>query len=517
MTHLFPRRRDLGSRLQFHSQALSIVACVTLSGCFAAQPEDFADSQTEAARSFRLEVGTVRDTSLTFPVAAIPRLPTFRVFGPQAEDDVHLFTGTIDDALISNLSRGPLRAGHRSRVVEGDTEAHDGFVTFVPHDPLPNGENFVVAVADFSGVDHGVFVAEVTVAAEGGGAVLLSAWPPQEARGVPTSLPRTLLAFDAVVEDLTVDVTRLLAGEVARDVEVTTAEVSCVREGLAGAFCLEVVLPRLDDGATYRTRASGIDRGGVPVRAQTLFTTAPASPTLEPLPLTCALDEIADGAFCVLATDTQVTVRARFGAPVRAFLESERGASGVVAPRGEVKLTLDRLAPDQILRADLVVFDLADVLTAYPLELRTAEPLATIAISEVCANPYGDEPGQEYVELHNHGERSVNLGGLSVSDEEGAMGDVLPAVWLPPDGRALVVSDAFLEEPDEDPPPAPAAALLFIGRSIGNGLRNAGDSLFLRDGSLRRLSSAPAVAVPEGECLLRDGDTFVIGECSPGR
>jgi hypothetical protein len=165
---------------------------------------------------------------------------------------------------------------------------------------------------------------------------------------------------------------------------------------------------------------------------------------------------------------------------------------------------------------------------AHRVPLRTSEPLATVSIHELLADPIGPEPDQEWVELFNYGSSSVDLQGFTLADRADAPGQPLAAapLRLPPQTHALLVSDAYDPSRGMDASPAPGVLLLRLGRALtGSGLTNAGEMLLLRDALGRRVSAAPAAPRPrKGTCSARaspdpreagDG-SFAYAACSPG-
>ena len=111
--------------------------------------------------------------------------------------------------------------------------------------------------------------------------------------------------------------------------------------------------------------------------------------------------------------------------------------------------------------------------------LTTAPPMAHVIINEVLANPVGEEPQQEWVELYNDGLAPAHLLGWQLEDVGGEAS--LPDVTLPPGAFALVVNESFDPESEWDPMPPPNVPLLRVAELGNNGLANGGEPMRLRN------------------------------------
>jgi hypothetical protein len=102
------------------------------------------------------------------------------------------------------------------------------------------------------------------------------------------------------------------------------------------------------------------------------------------------------------------------------------------------------------------------------------DPLPSVALVELLPNPAGSETTQEWVEIVNHGQSPIEVGGLILADKAGS--DVLPAQVLAPGERALIVGEAYLPTDPKDIPPREGAPLIRVsGKLGGDGLSNAGE------------------------------------------
>ncbi len=99
---------------------------------------------------------------------------------------------------------------------------------------------------------------------------------------------------------------------------------------------------------------------------------------------------------------------------------------------------------------------------------------ATVAITEVLADPFGAEPGQEFVEIANIGSESVDLSGWMIDDNGDRNGDEVPSgSVLVGGGVALLVSPDFDPLAGGDPTPTVEAQIIYLDGSIGSsGLKN---------------------------------------------
>ncbi len=145
-----------------------------------------------------------------------------------------------------------------------------------------------------------------------------------------------------------------------------------------------------------------------------------------------------------------------------------------------------------------------------------------IAITEVLADPFGPEPGQEFIEIVNLGQEAVDLSGWMIDDGGDANGDLLPeGTTLEPGQVAVLVSPAYNPTEGQDPSPDSAALVVMLETSIGsNGLKNSdAESIELYDaaGILVSQYQGQAGSPVEGSGAIRitaelpDGDPLAFG------
>jgi hypothetical protein len=109
--------------------------------------------------------------------------------------------------------------------------------------------------------------------------------------------------------------------------------------------------------------------------------------------------------------------------------------------------------------------------------------LGHIIISEVYYDvdgEHGSEPSNEWVEIYNPTDEDVDMGGWSIADA--ASSDVLPGgAVVPAGGYLVIVGDASTPTETLWEMPEGAVVVMLDNASIGNGLGNTGDAVFLRN------------------------------------
>lgn len=497
-----------------------------------------------APASFRILSVKVRDASgLTWDDDA-PRLPSIVVRftePPEATGDALLLAGETDDDLLGDLAEAPLRAATIARRIGAQWSLDDATLTLVPDAPLLPGATLTLALPAWLSSARGArlgaaFAQTFTIStAPGAGARATDSWPPDGAFGVPTSLALVALRFDGDVPRAERAIT--LTDASGARIEGATSVVACTEIGWPDGTCAMLTLatalaPMREHVVTFPEGT--VDATGAPLPPMTArFVTSDdhAAVPIEALALTCIGDEHDAPPACVRADDESIALRLALSGPARfAWTTVDRSGSGI-APRGDVAITLTALDADTGVDVALRAMGYDGRETPFALQLATTEPLVTLSIAEVRADPRGPEPRQEYVELWNYGAIAVDLAGLSLSDSA-ADGDALPPLSVAPGARVLVVTDDF--DPDDrasgDVPVPAATPLARVDHTLcSGGLSNAGEPVFLRDALHRRISAAPATPPPiEGSCIVRTASSMRTGEpgafeyaplgtCTPGR
>ncbi len=528
----------------------SALLALWLTACLTVPPRPDASVAGDAGRDAApppapprvLELSAADRRGAAWPLEGVPRSPLLRVTlsdAPlEAPPPIWLFAGADADDLREDLAADPLRASSRARIVGAALEGEGPAWTIVPEARLARGEALAVGVgAWLRGASSGLRMGEPFVAAlrvsvdPAAGAAVTDSWPPDGASAVPPSIRELIVRFDGPVDGLR-DGVALLEPDGAM-VPSIVRPFACDAFGWEGGLCAVLAPDRSLAPSTAHRLVVGetvLDATGAPVGPWTARFTTSAEGADEPpalLALPCALDEVAIDDGCVLADDGRVVLRIAASEPVRATLSIAGRTVREVAPRGTATLAALDLPPDTELATVLRLEDLGGNVVERALALRTTEPLLSLAIVEVRADPLGAEPRQEYVEVLNFGEDGVDLEGISISDRPDSAGDAVPRPQrLAPGQRALLVADGFdPEDPADSPPVPPGVPLVRVGASLATGgITNAGEALYLRDGAMRRLSATPALPAAAGSCIVRTGadprgdapHLFAIAPCTPG-
>ncbi|MEM1415246.1 MAG: lamin tail domain-containing protein [Myxococcota bacterium] len=483
----------------------------------------------DAAPPFGLSGVSVEDANgRPWPPGATPRRPIVRIEATRpwaAGTEAWLFRDTLsEEELREDLDRAPARVATLATVL-ALAGAEGATLLLRPDEPLALGATLRWAVPawaeDAAGTPLGAAsVGTLRVAESDAGAVLLATWPPSGAAGVPATLAEAAFHFDDALA--TLEGLGLEGPEGA--VAASAWRVPCGALGWAKGECvvLDVVGPLGAGAYAFVVGAETRDRTGAPLGPLRIgFRVGDPAP-LALVALPCVPAETSIAELCALADDDAVVLRLAATAPARVTLRTEGAEVRSTAPRGEATLVLEDLGNDRSVAATLELVGLGGATLQRALELRTTPPLAPVALTEICSDPLGREPKQEWVELLNYGTVPVALDAFTLADRADAPGDALPARTLAPGGRALLVADAF--DPAESPEPVPAGVpLLRLGTSLASGgLTNAGEPIYLRDAEGRRLGAAPARATGPGLCLRNAEPTatrtgrWSIGPCTPG-
>lgn len=242
----------------------------------------------------------------------------------------------------------------------------------------------------------------------------------------------------------------------------------------------------------------------------------------EPAAAACQPGEAPFGPGCAAVADDRILVRSP-EAPTLWAVAGE-GLDLVVAAGPGEPFLIAPLPPLSAIALEVVAVDAAGRASRATFTAITLAPMPHVVINEVLANPIGPEPEQEWVELYNDGLVAAALGGHVIVDVGGET--ALPEATLAPGEHALVVNEAFVEDDELDPPPAPGTQLLRVPQLGKSGLANGGEPLRLKDASGAVVSRSPAMAASKaGMSLSRvsprspDGPaaSFVQGWPTPGQ
>jgi hypothetical protein len=475
-----------------------------------------------------------------WPLDALPRSFVLHLesSAPLAanDEDVILVRGRADDALREDAARRPLNESTRARRIAAEVTVVGTHTELRPRAALAPGELVTLVIAAFATSIDGESLGETAVvegeisASSQAGARVIATFPADGSADVPPNAEPFVFALDGEVA-LGGGAVILRAADLA--IEHALGLAPCGPFGFEQHTCM-LVAPAspLPSGTaiTLETTSSLRDATGasVPTSAIHLTTALEAdvdAPVLSS-PSSCPIDaspDVSEG--CVVATDRTWSITLEASEPVRIELALESGVVRALAPRGRATLSIAGLPPSHREEARLAMVDLAGLRTERPLTIATTAPLRELTITEVCADPIGPEPTQEWVEIANVGYVAVSLEGLTISDRDDLPGTPLGSSRvLVPGARVLVVGDGF--DPDLAGAP-PGAPLVTVGRTIvPSGLANGGEPLYLRDSDGHRLAHVPALGGEAGRCVVRreGGDPradaiteFHYDACTPGR
>mgnify|MGYP003471432755 CR=1 FL=1 len=477
------------------------------------------------------------------PLTHLPRLPRLLLEVPApAEPDgaPWLFAGAMDRNLARDLMRLPLTAASQERVVP-TRRAHSGHdLSLVPQATLRAGAHYTLALplsalseAQAQQNERQPWSVDLHVDdSPAAGAAVRGSFPAPGAAGVSPGLAWAALSFDGEVYGASDGI--WLEDTAGFALPGVTQPMACEALDTTAVSCMRWLPRQALARATSYTLRSGQalrDAHGAELEALRIdFTTAAESGTLLPTWQrgVCAVDEQTLDEGCARVLDDRIELRLFPSSNVRVRVELG-GKPQLALPRSEgVHIALTGLAPDSEQRVSLSALDAEERETRRELTLRTAATLPTLSISEVYADPAGEEPAQEFVELWNYGARGLPLAGLYLGDSARELGQLIESeAHLAPGARALLVSDAFSAASALDVPPRAGSVLVRVGKTLTpGGLSNRGQALYLRDAAGHRLSATPDRPAPQaGLCLSRidldpraqDPEDFRSGEaCTPG-
>ncbi|MBW2458649.1 MAG: lamin tail domain-containing protein, partial [Deltaproteobacteria bacterium] len=396
-----------------------------------------------------------------------------------------LIAGEIGPAHLGQLARDEISAALTERLIPTvEWQEHDGTIVLAPTIELTAGEIYSVAC----GMPK--MSRELTVARHDELPHLDLLWPPDGVASQSSERRLAVWCGDGSLPPLTQGTALLPTGEPVTLRRGATAQGRghrCIHvepDGRAGE--VQVVAPPLVHDGT------GDPLGRLEPTA--LRNDGPAIPFE---PSICDDDELPIGPGCARVADDRMVLRAP-AMPLLWSVTTTQPANQLdvvmTTQPGEYE-TLGPLPPASAMTLLVDVFDLAGRLETTTHQLTTAAPMAHVVLNEVLANPVGEEPEQEWVELTNDGLAAAELGGYVLTDIGGET--VLPEATLLPGAFALVVNEDFDETSDYDPTPAPSTLVLRVAKLGKGGLNNQGEPLKLWDGDGNLVSRFPATPKPK--------------------
>jgi len=367
---------------------------------------------------------------------------------PVAPQRLALVSGEISSAQLGQLARDEPSGALRERMVPSLIWTDpDGSLVLAPTRALEHGESYALA----SGTPR--FQQSITVAVEDALPLLALVWPPEgaAAAGVRSGVwcgaaPLSVLAEDVTLEPGQVQ-GRLRAGA------IHSVGDHCVHlEQLASEEPALLPPPLLlGPGGAELARLEPI----------ALRSDAEASPLT---PVVCGTDEQRFGPGCLRVSDDRAWLVTPEAPMLWAIADGTRHT--VVVSHGDT-LLLGPFEPATVTTLTLETLDLQGNIAVDALRIDTLAAMPHVVINEVLANPVGEEPEQEWVELYNDGSVSAQLGGYLLEDVGGETW--LPEVQLGPGEYAVIVNAAFDPTSDYDPLPEADARLVVVGKLGKNG------------------------------------------------
>jgi hypothetical protein len=219
-------------------------------------------------------------------------------------------------------------------------------------------------------------------------------------------------------------------------------------------------------------------------------------------PLACEPGEIQFALGCALVQDDRLIVRGP-STSLDWLVTSDRRAydlfDGTVPPSG--RFIARNLDPSTWEELEVSTVDVRGAKREYKVVVKMGELMPHPVLNEVYANPFGSEPAQEWIEIHNDGLMDVELGDLILRDDGGER--VLPAFALQHDEYVLLTREDLKTKGGQGDPSLQGCDVVSM-QSLGkNGLANSGETLSLVDADGVVLSQFLPVAVKDGQSASR--------------
>jgi hypothetical protein len=425
---------------------------------------------------------------------------------PVAPQRLALVRGEISSAQLGQLARDEPSKALSERIVPSLIWSDpDGSLVLAPTRALARGESYALA----SGTPR--FQQSITVMAEDPLPLLALVWPPEGvAVGVRSAVWCGATPLPFLAEPITLEPAQVQAR--LRSGAIHAVGDHCVHlEQLTSDEPALLPPPLLlgPDGAELaRLEPIALRSDGV------------ASPLT---PVVCGPDEQRFGPGCLRVSDDRAWLATPEAPVLWAIADDSRHT--VVLSQGDT-LVLGPFEPATATMLTLETLDLQGNSTLDALRIDTLAAMPHVVINEVLANPVGEEPEQEWVELYNDGSVPAQLGGYLLEDIGGEIW--LPELSLGPGEYAVLVNATFDPTSDYDPLPAADAKLVVVEKLGKNGLNNQGEPLKLSDANGELLSRFPTSPKPKaGRSVMRthpkaldaDPASFVLsaeGASTPG-
>ena len=145
---------------------------------------------------------------------------------------------------------------------------------------------------------------------------------------------------------------------------------------------------------------------------------------------------------------------------------------------------------------------------------------ANLIINEVMAAPFDDESLNEWVELYNNGSEAINVSGFLFGDNSGndtiegglyrGEGTIIPAYGY------AIMTDHSTRVYDNFNYSDYAIKLYVDDDSVGNGLKNSGESLYLYDNSMQLIDRMDYNETEKGNCFAFINGSWQESFCTAG-
>lgn len=460
---------------------------LVLLGCEPALP--VPSTQTEEPPSIHLELSPAASPDA---IAAVTHL---RLVGA-GKEGVTLVAGEVGPRQLDQIAEADLSKALAERIVPAVTWVEGDDAVVAPLVPLPQGERFDLVVAERE------LVFPLTVSATAL-APLTRLFPPP---GVIAGSVEVVFCAPTPLEPLDEEAALLPDGPRGRFVTRSP--------GGGGARCVRFVSAEAVSGEWMPPPFVG------PLLPLEPAPIAVAEPTASPQPVSCDAPEIAIGPGCARIEDDRMVLRPP-DAPVFWTISSE-GLDQAFATDGGREVVVAGLTPDSVVDLLVETLDLGGAWAQHAVRVETLPPRPRFVLNEIYANPVGEEPEQEWIEIVNAGSASGDLSACTFQDIGGEV--ALPPAWIGPGAFVVVVNSTFDPASEYDPAPAGSATVLTVEKLGKNGLSNSGEptKLVCDDGTVSR---APAEPKPKpGMSLARvtpgapdpDPSSFELASPTPG-
>jgi len=198
----------------------------------------------------------------------------------------------------------------------------------------------------------------------------------------------------------------------------------------------------------------------------------------------CLDHEVPQASFCVGVASYGVSIRFGTNEPAKAKASTDTGSLFEESAYGTSHwIPLGPLTPATGQAISVEAADASGNAARASLDATTDAARPALAITEVLVDPKGPEPAQEFIEVYNFGQETVDLAGWMIDDNGDQNGDLLPAASLSSGQVGVLVPDSYDESSAEDPTPASEALVIRVTGSLcSSGLRNdTGETVELYD------------------------------------